>query len=219
MALDARLRARMLNVLRAPDERGVVGHRLADDAERLWGRVLRLLQMNLIAIEPDVAALELACLALQLPNPAPGVPGFSVLGRSLPKERTEQAAELLVTGLGDEIDPDLLDRVTRLLHETSQRTPMIEDAKLLADALSLDDFGVAALMCLGMHVARRGYGLSHWLEGWRRSEMYGYWDARVKDSFHYDAVRQMARRRLEQARQAIRALEGELADDRPWSRP
>ena len=45
--------------------------------------------------------------------------------------------------------------------------------------------------------------------------MLGYWDARLKDGFHFAAVRDIARRRLDHARQATALLKQELAEDQP----
>jgi DNA-binding FadR family transcriptional regulator len=53
------------------------------------------------------------------------------------------------------------------------------------------------------------------LESYEKRDAYGYWDARLKEGFHFDIVRAMAKRRLEQARQAAAALLAEVKDDRP----
>src|SRR5688572_25542653 len=87
------------------------------------------------------------------------------LGRTSLRDRTEQSAELLVSLLGDEIDESLLDRATRLLHETPQRSPMLDEARLLADAVNLDDFGASGLVQQMVHLTRQGEGLAQLIEG------------------------------------------------------
>ncbi len=99
----------------------------------IWSRVQKFIAMGLVTAESDLDALELACYALQLPRrQARPIAGGKVARTSL-KDRSEQAAELLVSML-DDVDEALLDRATRLLHEMPHRTPVPEEAKLLADA-------------------------------------------------------------------------------------
>lgn len=218
MVLDANLRVRLTEALRVVDDRGTAGPRLLDDAARLWARVQKLVVMGLIQLGDggEREALELATYALQLPlrRPRPAASGRS--GRSaLPtlRDRCEEAAELLVTELGADIDAGLLDRTTRLLHELPHRSPMLDDARLLADALSLDDFGIVGIVQQIIQLAREGQGIAQLAAGLEKREQYGYWDARLKDGFHFEQVRQIAEARLQHARASARMLAGELSDD------
>ena len=52
-------------------------------------------------------------------------------------------------------------------------------------------------------------------EGNTKREEYGYWEARLKDGFHFEPVRKLARKRLENAREAARLLAEELGGDVP----
>jgi hypothetical protein len=212
--MDGKLRRRLEKALSEVDEHGTTGPRLVDDAQRLWGRVRKFIDMNLIATEPDLEALELACYALQLPQRQTKL-ASSKLGRQNLKQRAEQAAELLVTMLAEEADEGLLDRATRLLHETPQRQPMIEEARLLADAVNLDDFGVSGLAVLMVQLAIQGGGAKQLVEAYEKREEYGYWDARLKEGFHFEVVRQMAVARLAAARSAAEALLAEIKEDQP----
>src|SRR5439155_21785901 len=107
-------------------------------------------KMGLVPQEIDLDALELACYALQLPTrQARGVMAGR-LGRTNLRERCEQAAELLVSLLASDVDEPLLDRTTRILLEIPNRPTPSEEAKLLADAVNLDDFGVTGLMIQSM---------------------------------------------------------------------
>lgn len=215
MALAPKLQQRLESVLAVVDEHGTRGPRLIDDAARLWGRIRRLLGMNLIPghVEPD--ALELACCAMQLPLRAIRTPPGGKPARPNLRDRSEQAAELLVVLFGQDIDDALLDRTTRLLHELPQRTPMLDEARLLADAVNLDDFGVVGLMNQAIQLARQGDGMAQINEGCEKRELYGYWEARLKDGFHFELVRELARQRLADARAVCKLLGDELSADRP----
>ena len=137
------------------------------------------------------------------------------LGRTNLRDRTEQSAELLVSAVGHEASEELIDRVTNILLALPHRVPELEEAKLLADALNLDDFGVVGLR-QPRHPARpTGRGRQPGRRGRGKREEYGYWEARLKDGFHFEPVRRLARQRLEQMRQVAKLLKDELDGDVP----
>jgi hypothetical protein len=215
MSLEAKVRKHLAEALEAVDEQGTRGPRLVDDAVRLWRRIQRFIAMDLAA-EPDVTALELACYAVQLPMRQAKPPTSAKLGRTNLRERAEQAAELLVSLMSDQVnDEDLVDRATRLLQETPHKTPVLEDARLLADAINLEDFGVTGLIAQMTVLVRAGAGIVQLSQGAEKREEYGYWDARLKDGFHFEPIRQIAKRRLARARQVATMIAEELKEDQP----
>jgi hypothetical protein len=216
MPLDAKLRQRLDQALGVVDDHGTAGPRLQDDAARLWRRVERLIAMNLVPPDGlDVEALELACYSLQLPLRRTRTLPTGKQQRTNLRDRAEEAAELLLGVAGGEVDELLLDRSARLLHEMPHRSPMLDEAKLLADAVNLDDFGAVGLALQSIQLARQGEGVAQLAEGCEARELYGYWDARLKDGFHFELVRQVAIRRLENARIVCGLLSAELREDAP----
>ncbi len=213
--MDPKMRQRILRLLETSGETSHPAPRLADDAARLWARVQRFSGMKLVSLAGETEVVELACYALQLPMRQRKLLPTGKLGRTSLKDRAEQSAELLVSQLGDEIDEDLLDRTTRLLQELPHKSPVLDAAKLLADAVNLEDFGVAGLMNLALQLGRQGDGVIQLAQACEKREQYGYWDARLRDGFHFEAVRNTARKRLDRARQAIKLLSDELAEDQP----
>jgi hypothetical protein len=216
MPLDARLRQRLEQALAVVDDHGTAGPRLLDDALRLWNRVQKLVAMNLVPSEGlDLDALELACYAVQLPLRRTRTLPTGKHQRTTSRERAEEAAELLLGFSGPDADELLLDRATRLLHEMPHRSPMLDEARLLADAVNLDDFGVVGVVTQVVQLARQGEGVAQLAEGCEARELYGYWDARLKDGFHFEPVRQIALRRLDSARHLCALLAAELREDVP----
>jgi hypothetical protein len=213
--MDAKTRQLFQRLLAAPGDAAHPAPRLSDDARRLWGRVQKLASMNLASIADETDAVELACYALQLPMRQRKLLSVGRLGRTSLKDRSEQSAELLVSQLGNELDEDLLDHTTRLLRELPHRSPMLDAAKLLADAVNLEDFGIAGLLNLSLQLGRQGDGLAQLTQAYEKRVQYGYWDARLRDGFHFEPVRRIARRRLDRARQLIQDLIDELAEDAP----
>jgi hypothetical protein len=162
----------------------------------------------------DPTALELACYALQLPLKSSRLTAMGRPGRTTLRDRAEQAAEMLVGLVGDDKANDaLLDQSTELLVEVHQRNPESEQARLLADALSLEDFGVIGIVAQTVALARQGGGVSEVANGLEKREQYGYWEARLNDGFHFDAVRTIAKKRLEHARRTATLLLNELRED------
>jgi len=212
MSLDAKLKRQLQQLLTVVDEHGTHGPRLLDDAQRVWARANSFIQMKL-ADDVHSEALELSCYALQLPMRQMKLISTGKLGRTNLRERAEQSAELLVSLIGQQIDEQLLDRTTRILQEMPHRNPMVEEAKLLADALNLDDFGLTGLLVQTIQLARQGDGVTQVLEGIDKRDQYGYWEARLKDGFHFEQVRQIAKRRLDHARQAAKLLHAEMDED------
>ena len=120
---------------------------------------------------------------------------------------------MLIGVVPENVDPMLLDRAARMLHEMPHRSPVLDEAKLLADAVGLDDFGLIGLIEQAVQLARQGEGVLQLADGAVKREQYGYWDARLKDGFHFDAVRTIAEQRLAHARDTAKLLVEELADD------
>jgi hypothetical protein len=212
MTLDANLLKRLEGVLASIDDAGGHGPRLMDDARRLRRRLGKFADLALTGPQIDLESLELACYALQLPaRQTRGATGGKLGGSSL-RDRCQQAAELLVSVVGD-IQEDLLDRTTRILLETPQKSPKLQEARLLADAINLEDFGITGLVQQTTQLALQGEGVSALLTAMEKRQQYGYWEIRLKEGFHFEPVRRIARRRLDSALQTIKFLETELQDD------
>jgi hypothetical protein len=212
MSLEQTVRERLEQALAVVDEQGTVGPRLVDDARRLFGRINRLVAMKLVAEGVDLDALELACYAIQLQARRTRSLATGRVARTSLREKAEESAELLL-GLDLPIDEQLLDRTTRVLLEMPHRSPMLDESKLLADAVNLDDFGITGLVQQAILSARQGDGIVQFADGLKKREQYGYWEARLKDGFHFAPVRQIARRRLDNARHVALLLVAEMRED------
>lgn len=212
MPIDGKVIARLRQALTAADERGTAGSRLVDDAARLYHRVIHFTKMKLVAEGIDLDAIELACYAIELPSRSARA-GSAVRGaRGGLRDRAEEAAESLLE-LALDVDEALLDRTARILHEMPHRQPMLDEAKLLADAINLDDFGITGLLNQAATAAMQGDGILQLADGLQKREVYGYWEARLKDGFHFEPVRLLARRRLDNARHVALLLSNELKED------
>ncbi len=213
--MEHKLRQRLTRALHVVDEHNTAGPRLNDDAQRLWRRVQSLLQLGLISADADAEALELACYALQLPMRSRENLPAGKLGRTHLRDRTEQSAELLVGAVGNDAPEELIDRATNILLALPHRIPESEESRLLADALNLDDFGMVGLINRAIQLGRQGDGVAQVVQGNQKREEYGYWEARLKDGFHFEQIRRMAAKRLENMRRSAKLLDEELSGDVP----
>lgn len=215
MPVEKKIMISLERALRALDDAPAGGSRLIDDAARLYRRTQTFIGMGLGSHDVQLDSLELACYAIQLPLRGGKNSVRAKLGRTPLRDRAEQAAETMVSLIGDLADEALLDRAARVLHEVPQRQPALDEAKLLADAINLEDFGVAGLFVQTIELARNGDGILQLADGIQKREQYGYWSARLKDGFHYPPVRQLAQKRLENVRRVAALLTQELAEDAP----
>jgi hypothetical protein len=215
MQVDGELKHRLELWLCNPGSRNPEDSRFVLDARRFCARIAAMVRRKVVPPDTDVNALELACLALQLPvrNPT----AFSAKGaRSSLRDRAEQAAEMLVglTNPGGRGNAQgEVEETVQLLQQVYQRKPESDLAKLLADALNLEDFGVSGLVALAVMTGRQDGTVGQVAEGCVKREQYGYWEARLNDGFHFEPVRQLARKRLEQARRMAALLVAEMKED------
>lgn len=212
--LDAKIKQLLEKSLANVDEHETRGSRLVDDAVRLCGRVRAFLDMKILPGEVNLASLEIACYAMQLPLKQQKLLPTGKPGRGNLKDRAEQAAQMLVAGFADHIEGELLLHTARLLHEMPQRNPTLDEARLLADVVNLDDFGVTGLLLQTIYLCRAGDGVTQVGDGLEKREQYGYWGARLKEGFHFEPVRHIARRRLEHTRKMAALLLEEMTEDR-----
>ena len=138
---------------------------------------------------------------------------FAKMGQVSLKDRGEQAAELLISLAEEFVKGDLLERATKILREMPQRSTKMDEAKLLADAVNLDDFGITGLVMQAMQLAKQNAGVEQVADGFEKRREYGYWEARLKDGFFFDAVRKLAIARLRRASEMVDLLLNELRED------
>ena len=78
---------------------------------------------------------------------------------------------------------------------------------VLSDARNLDDMGMVGIFNEMRRYVVHGRGVSEALASWKRKLDYDYWKARLRESFRFDSVRQIAQQRLQGAEQYMKQLE------------
>lgn len=90
-----------------------------------------------------------------------------------------------------------VDKIIKIINESSNRFTEMPEAMILTDARSLDDMGSIGIFNEFRRYVVHGKGVSDVLESWKRKVDYRYWDARLKESFRFDSVRKLAEQRFE----------------------
>jgi len=82
------------------------------------------------------------------------------------------------------------------LLQCGQRDVEMLEARILADTENLDDIGPLAIWQTIRRLSREGKNVAAALEAWQRQKEYHFWDARIKDCFHFEMTRRLAKYRL-----------------------
>jgi hypothetical protein len=215
MPVDQSLQQRLERILAVSVQPGGTGARLLEDAARLWACVEKLLEMQLIKGQVDREGLKLACYALQLPE-RDALANDVRAARGNLRQRAEQAAEMLLSELGEGVDATIeaqLEHVAQLLRQLPLRRPARDEARILADAVNIGDFGLVGLLQQVIQLGRQGGGITQVAAGLEKREQYSYWEARLRDGFHFESVRRLATKRLDHLRTFSALLQSELAED------
>lgn len=102
-----------------------------------------------------------------------------------------------------------INRISSIITASCDRFTEMTEAAILSDARNLEDIGAVGLLHeLRQHIIN-GKSISEVLDNWKCKIEYGYWQARLKEGFRYDAVRRMACQRFEAMEQFMDQLAAE----------
>lgn len=122
---------------------------------------------------------------------------LEVLLSPTPEAACEMGASLLQRSLIDLLAHDTLQRAVAAVRGRNEKGSASLEGQILSDADNLEEFGLVSLWGMIRRGALDGKGVQAALDVWRRKKEYHFWTARLADSFRFDSVREMARRRLE----------------------
>ena len=127
------------------------------------------------------------------------------------------SAQLIQEKLVEILNPRQLERVCSIVIESGRRETNLIEAIVLSDARNFDDMGAVGIFNELRRYVVHGRGVTEALESWNRKVEYDYWTARLRESFRFEAVRELARNRLKYAREFMEHLDienkaGDLED-------
>jgi HD superfamily phosphodiesterase len=177
----------------------------------LWGRAERIVGniggiCRLSEIVEANMAIDMFCLTaagyLADVGPASGSEEAS----------SEESARIIAERLGGVLDGNKIDKINLIIGQAGDCHSKMTEAMILSDAMGLDDIGVAGIVNSFYRNDSSGDD-SDVTAGWRRRLDYGYWDARLKESFRFGSVRVIAEQRHSLAKKFVEAFEVERSAD------
>lgn len=126
--------------------------------------------------------------------------------RSTRDDHREEGSAMLERSMAKLLPGESLTRALHAVRAMDDRHTDRGDALALMDADHLDEFGVISLWPTVRKGLLDGRGVQAAVETWRRRKEYRFWEARLRDSFHFDAVRDVARSRLAQLDDVMQVL-------------
>ena len=129
-------------------------------------------------------------------------------------EIVDDAAELAADQLKELLPSADLEMVGKILREHRQRETQLPEAKLLADAITLEEFGLVGLWNIWRQFHAAGKTLEQFIKLWKAQHDYSYWESRLRDGFHFETSRRTAKERLGYMRGIYERLQQEqLGED------
>ena len=108
--------------------------------------------------------------------------------------------------LADIISESRINKINKIITESFNRFTDVTEAMVLSDGRGLEELGLAGLLGGLRGQLIDGKAVSDILESWKRKIEYGYWRARLEESFRFAAVRQIAEQRFAAVEQFMNQL-------------
>jgi len=134
---------------------------------------------------------------------------FSVNGGN-DDELMDICAQVVEEKLQPHLDQARIKKIIRIIAESNSHLTRMTEAMILSDARNLDDMGTTGIVNELRRYIIEGKCVSDLLQIWKRKIDYGYWQARLKESFRFQAVRKVAEQRLSTAKYFMNQLEAEI---------
>ena len=188
-----------------------------DRDDWLWDRTLRIIRnIEYICRLPELAeqaiSIDRFCLVAAAYFADFGLAYFERTQKAtMPTDVTNAdlcniSTQTVSDNLADVITDTRIDKINRIITESFNRFTDVTEAKILSDGRGLEDLGVAGLLGEFRRQLMDGKGVSDVLESWKRKIEYGYWQARLKESFRFAAVRAIAKKRFAAAERFMNQL-------------
>ncbi len=126
---------------------------------------------------------------------------------SLSEGDDEEGAHLMERSLSGLLPAGSLQLAAHVTRAVRDRATDLVEAHVVSDANNLQEFGVLYLWPAIRRGLLDGKGVQALLDTWRRKKEYRFWEARLTDSFRFQASREIARSRLEKIERLLAELE------------
>ncbi len=132
---------------------------------------------------------------------------LEVLVRSPADDHRESSASYMRHCLESIVPPAELERAVSAVMGLDHRDLDIVEGQIVADADNLDDFSATSLWATIRRGALDGNAIQAVIDRWHRRTEYHFWSARLSDSFRFQIVRALAKKRLAGLERLMHELE------------
>lgn len=125
------------------------------------------------------------------------------------------SAELAGDALKDLLTARQVEHTEDIIRQFQTRTTTMPEAMVLSDACNLDDLGAIGVWRELRRFSIEGRSIEDVLASWRRKLEYGYFTARIQDTFRFDETRRWAEARLGRVREFMTEMIREHVGEDP----
>jgi hypothetical protein len=147
---------------------------------------------------PRIDLARIAALYVSMPLPS-----------DKKNELADDASELATDQLKNLLTEDDIEVVLQIIRDYQRRDAKLAEAKLLSDAVALEDVGLVGLWNGAYKYHGMGRSLEQFLKLWKTQREYGYWQTRLRDGFHFEISRSVAKERLARLEVVLAQMEAE----------
>ena len=119
------------------------------------------------------------------------------------------STQIVADKLAGAIGGPKIDKINKIIIESGSRFTKMTEAMVLSDARNLDGMGAVGIFNELRRCAIHGKSVCDALESWKRKIDYRYWEARLKESFRFKSVGDLAAQRFRTIEHFMNALEVE----------
>ena len=128
-----------------------------------------------------------------------------------PAEITRLSTLVVTEKLGEVLDTKRVQKINDILTQTCEKNTRLSEAKILSDAINLDDIGAVGIFNQTRSCALHKKSISQLLNSYKKKADYGYWQARLDESFHFKTAAKLANKRFAIMNTFMQNLEKETA--------
>jgi hypothetical protein len=179
-----------------------------ENARRIAQSTLRIIQMaDVRGAAVDEAALLAAGLYHDVASADLLRQGelepHELFARGRARQHREQSAARMKERLADVLSDESAVLASEAILTLNDRDAPSIEGRVVSDARNLNDIGLLSLWPLIRRSMAEGLGVESLIETWKRQKEYHFWEARINESFHFEAVRKIAEQRLAQFDQFV----------------
>ena len=126
-------------------------------------------------------------------------------------DSTKISARIAAEKLHGQLSEQKINKISGIILESGNKLTNLNEAKILSDAQNLDDMGIVGIFSLLRNSSLRGKGPLDVLRSWKKKIDYGYFQARLNESFHFESVKGIAEKRFEHTETFMSRLQDECS--------